>query len=111
MINSCDFFKCLSDQTRLYSILLILKEGELCVCELVEALGVSQPKVSRHLAQLRAYGLLKDQRKEQWVYYSLNSELDDWVNNILDTTYKANKAIIKPYRVKLKSMENRPCNK
>ncbi len=50
------FFKALADETRLRSLLLILQQGELCVCELTEALALSQPKISRHLAQLRTQG-------------------------------------------------------
>ncbi|WP_219013294.1 ArsR family transcriptional regulator, partial [Shewanella algae] len=41
------FFKALADETRLRSLLLILQQGELCVCELTEALALSQPKISR----------------------------------------------------------------
>ena len=47
-------FKCLADDTRVRTMLLITREGELCVCELTCALNESQPKVSRHLAQLRS---------------------------------------------------------
>jgi isochorismate hydrolase len=46
-------FKSLADETRARAVLLIVDQGELCVCELVCALGDSQPKISRHLAQLR----------------------------------------------------------
>jgi len=60
-------FKCLADATRMRSALLIVQEGELCVCELMCALNDSQPKISRHLAQLRSSGLLLDRRQGQWV--------------------------------------------
>ena len=52
------FFQLLSDDTRLRSLLLMQQMGELCVCELVHALSVIQPKVSRHLAALRDYGVV-----------------------------------------------------
>ncbi|MDX9688544.1 ArsR/SmtB family transcription factor, partial [Halopseudomonas formosensis] len=55
-------FKCLADETRIRLMLLITREEELCVCELTCALNESQPKVSRHLAQLRNCGLLEDRR-------------------------------------------------
>ncbi|RBP51150.1 metalloregulator ArsR/SmtB family transcription factor [Arenicella xantha] len=84
MINPSQLFKCLADETRLLATLLIYKEGELCVCELMEAMDDSQPKVSRHLAQLRACGLLTDRRQGQWVYYSLNSDLPEWAVGALD---------------------------
>jgi ArsR family transcriptional regulator len=78
LIDPTTLFKCLSDETRLLATLLIFKEGELCVCELMEAMGESQPKISRHLAQLRACGLLTDRRHGQWVYYSMNQDLPEW---------------------------------
>lgn len=68
-------FKCLADDTRVRLMLLIAREQELCVCELVCALQQSQPKISRHLAQLRTCGLLADRRQGQWVYYRLHPEL------------------------------------
>ncbi|SHL07373.1 transcriptional regulator, ArsR family [Halomonas caseinilytica] len=76
-------FKCLADETRLMLTLLIRQEGELCVCELTHALDESQPKVSRHLAQLRQCGLLVDRRDGQWVYYGIAPDLPDWTSAIL----------------------------
>ncbi len=71
-------FKCLADDTRLKTLLLIQQQGELCVCELTTALETSQPKVSRHLAQLRDCGLLNTRRDGQWIYYRLDEELPVW---------------------------------
>src|SRR5690606_12109290 len=68
-------FKALADETRARIVLLITHEQELCVCELTCALNQSQPKISRHLAQLRASGLLADRRQGQWVYYRLHPHL------------------------------------
>ena len=68
-------FKCLADETRTRLMLLIAAEGELCVCELTAALELSQPKISRHLAQLRTGGMLADRRQGQWVYYRLHPTL------------------------------------
>jgi len=79
-----ELFKALSDLTRLQSLLLIKQEHELCVCELMAALELSQPKISRHLALLREIGLLETERRGQWVYYRLSSQLDSWVLNILE---------------------------
>jgi len=77
------FFKCLSDETRLRCIALLQKQGKLCVFELTSALDLSQPKISRHLALLRQCGLLKDSREGQWVYYQINPKLPDWAFPIL----------------------------
>ena len=72
------FFKALSDLTRLRMLVLLNCEGELCVCELTHALGEIQPKVSRHLAQLREQGVVQDRRQGQWIYYRINSGLPAW---------------------------------
>jgi len=82
-MSPTQFFKCLSDDTRLRCITLLQKEGKLCVCELTTALALSQPKVSRHLASLRQCGLLQDSREGQWVFYQINPELPDWVFPLL----------------------------
>jgi len=68
-----DFFKLLSDSTRL-RILVLLSVKELCVCELCGILKLSQPKISRHLAKLRDQGLVTDAREGQWVFYHLNAK-------------------------------------
>ena len=108
MLEPVQFFKCLSDSTRLHATLLIFKEGELCVCELMEALGDSQPKISRHLSQLRSCGILDDVRRGQWVFYSIARSLPDWANEILDTTSRTNKEAMLVFQQNLKAMENRP---
>lgn len=72
------FFKALADDTRLRILMLIVAETELCVCELTEALGLSQPKISRHLRLLKDAGLLQDRRQGQWVYYRQAETLPDW---------------------------------
>ena len=72
------FFKALSDLTRLRMLVLLSSEGELCVCELTHALDAIQPKVSRHLAQLRELGVVLDRRQGQWIYYRLNPDLPAW---------------------------------
>lgn len=74
-----DFFKIMADPLRLSMILMLARQKELCVCDFVEITGMSQPKVSRHLAQLREYGLLLDRRDHRWVHYRLNSALPDWM--------------------------------
>lgn len=90
MITPPEVFKCLADETRARATLLIARLGELCVCELMCALNDSQPKISRHLAQLRSSGLLLDRRQGQWVYYRLNPDLPTWVNAVLQATLQAN---------------------
>ena len=66
-------FKALSDDTRL-SLLRLLLPGERCVCEIVDALDISQSRASRNLGILKTAGLVRDRRKGQWVYYSLDED-------------------------------------
>ena len=63
-------FRAFSDRTRL-RILHLLKGGESCVCDLVDVLGVAQPKVSRHLAYLRRARLVVVRQEGLWKYYGL----------------------------------------
>lgn len=107
-MNPTQLFKCLSDDTRLRILMLICAETELCVCELSTALDDIQPKISRHLAQLRANDLLLDRRQGQWIFYRLNSKLPAWVTQTLETTLKANVALIRKDKQRLSRMGDRP---
>jgi len=69
-------FKALADETRLQLMALMLCEGELCVCDCLQVLGVGQSKTSRHLRYLANAGLLDDRREAVWVYYRLATKLD-----------------------------------
>ncbi len=64
-------FKTLSEPVRLRIVYLLLESGELCVCDLVDTLGLSQSVVSRHLAYLRNNGLVFTRREGVWVYYRI----------------------------------------
>lgn len=68
-------FKALGDETRL-RIVALLTHGELCVCHLQAGLEVSQPNVSRHLAVLRAAGVVDARRDGSWIYYRLAEQAD-----------------------------------
>ncbi|CAI3924613.1 ArsR family (ArsR) (PDB:3F6V) [Commensalibacter communis] len=84
-MNQTDFFKCLSDPTRLQIIKMVISKNNICVCEFTEQLAFSQPKISRHLALLRTHAILLDRRQGQWVYYRLNPDLPIWAKEILTT--------------------------
>lgn len=107
-MHPSQFFKCLADDTRLRSLLLIDQEGELCVCELMQALAESQPKISRHLAQLRDAGLLQDRRQGQWVYYRIHADLPLWQQQVINQARHHNSAYLKPCLDALLVMGNRP---
>jgi len=68
-------FKALGDETRL-RIVALLSHGELCVCHLEDALGLSQPHVSRHLGILRMAGVVEHRREGSWVYYRVAPQGD-----------------------------------
>lgn len=65
--------KLLADKTRL-TIVKLLQEQDCCVCEFVEIFQVSQPSISQHLRKLRDSGIVKEERRGQWIFYSINTE-------------------------------------
>ena len=80
------------------------------MCELTTALALYQPKISRHLAPLRQYGLLQDSREKQWVYYQVNPELPVWVFSLLNEAVAAVQ-VTGSFNIdleRLQQMENRP---
>ena len=67
------FFKALADMTRL-RILGLLAAREMCVCEVMVALDLTQPTASHHLRILENVGLVKDRKEGKWVFYSLSEQ-------------------------------------
>ena len=114
LMKQTKFFQCLSDETRLRTLILFEEEIDLCVCELAHALDMPQPKISRHMAAMRDAGIVKSRRRAQWVFYSLNTEMAAWQKEIVVAAIKGNKddpiAIID--RTRLNQMHDRPerCN-
>ena len=100
-MNAHRFFHCLGEPTRLHAMLLLHALGELCVCELAAALDQPQPKVSRHLAQLRHCELLADERRGQWVYYRLHPGLPVWTLAVLEQSVEAESAALAAMRQRL----------
>lgn len=73
MINIVKMFRLLADETRV-RILMLLTQRELCVCQIMGVLGVSQPLVSRNLALLSNAGVLAERREGKLVFYSVKRE-------------------------------------
>jgi len=71
MEDLINIFKAFSDETRL-RILKLLEPGELCVCDIVAALDMTQPNVSFHLGVLKETGFIKDRRKGKWIHYGID---------------------------------------
>ncbi len=101
------FFKALSDLTRLRMLVLLRCEGELCVCELTYALDEIQPKISRHLALLRERGVVLDRRQGQWIYYRLDPDLPAWARDALKATSDGVNTQT-PFNEDLQSLRNMP---
>lgn len=109
-MKQTETFQVLSDETRLRALMLMQKEGRVCVCELVHALELSQPKISRHLATLRDSGLVVFSRQAQWIFYSINPDLEDWQRQVLAGAFAglADEHLIKSDSDRLRMMKNRP---
>jgi DNA-binding transcriptional ArsR family regulator len=79
------FLKVLADESRLQMLWLLFNHKELCVCDIMEALGITQSKASRHLATLRHAGLVTDRKAAAWSYYSVCPTEGDLERAVLDT--------------------------
>ncbi|MFQ5693244.1 MAG: ArsR/SmtB family transcription factor, partial [Nitrospinota bacterium] len=65
--------KALADETRV-RMLLSLRDGELCVCQIIELCGLAPSTVSKHMSILRQAGLVRGRKKGRWIYYRLAGE-------------------------------------
>ena len=118
MRDLLDVFKALGDETRL-RILKLLEDEALCVCEIMEVLGMIQSRVSRHLDILKRAGFLMARREKKWVVYTWNKErinpyhlylqelLRLWLND--DEQVKKDREMLK--RVKAMKLREREMNK
>lgn len=84
MANPTMILAALAEPTRLGAIRLLWDGREHCVCELMQQLGVSQSRMSRHMAQLKRAGLVTDRRDAQWVRYRRNPALPKSLARIVD---------------------------
>jgi len=73
----------LAEPTRLAAMRILWSGGEHCVCELMGVLDASQSRMSRHMATLKAAGLITDRRDRQWVRYRLNPDLPTEIHAVL----------------------------
>jgi ArsR family transcriptional regulator len=89
MRDLADTFKALSDETRLQIMALLLDNEELCVCDFVGALDLTQSKASRHLRYLFNAGLVEDRREGLWMHYRLSSRLTPQQKVLIDALANA----------------------
>ena len=101
------FYSALANEVRLRCLILLQKQGELCVCELTHALDLSQPMISRHLALLRDSGIVTDKRNGQWIYYQINRDLPNWMHEVLEITTQANEKKL-PFAADKRALSNMP---
>jgi ArsR family transcriptional regulator len=80
-------FRALGDETRV-RIMALLVHGELCVCHVEQALGLSQPNCSRQLGILKSAGIVDSRRDGTWVYYRIADQEHDSVKNVLHVLAK-----------------------
>jgi ArsR family transcriptional regulator len=73
LARAAQIFHALSDETRL-ALLDMLREGERCVCELQDALGAAQSRLSFHLRVLAEAGLVTGRKEGRWSYYTLDAD-------------------------------------
>lgn len=94
--------KLLGDKTRL-TMMKLMENQACCVCEFVEIFQMSQPSISQHLRKLKDLELVEEERKGQWVFYSINknNEYYPLIKIILDQLSSQNN--------KLKELERTTC--
>jgi ArsR family transcriptional regulator len=90
-------FHALSEETRL-SLLEQLKDGERCVCELTDAMKAGQSRLSFHLKVLKEAGLLLDRREGRWMYYSINPEAIEELEDVVARLKQAAKTAVSASR-------------
>jgi ArsR family transcriptional regulator len=82
---TADVFRALADPARVRIVNLLATSGEpVCVCHLIEPLGLTQPTVSHHLKKLTDAGLLERERRGRWAYFSLRSQAVERLAAVVD---------------------------
>ncbi|MDP3690731.1 helix-turn-helix transcriptional regulator [Bradyrhizobium sp.] len=83
-MNSIAIITALAEPVRLEALRMLWDGREHCVCELMQALGASQSRMSRHMAALKTAGLVADRRDAQWVRYRRAPDLPQAVATLID---------------------------
>jgi ArsR family transcriptional regulator len=96
MLTTSDVLKVLSDESR-RRILMLLRDQDLCVCEMVRALGLPQPTVSRHLMVMRNACIVETRRDGRFFFYRIDPRLPGWARNVIDA-FRDGAADEAPYR-------------
>ena len=83
MLEILNITKALSDENRVRA-LMMLADGELCVCQIIEMLGLAPSTVSKHMSILRQAGLVETRKEARWIYYRLADGEAQPVSEILN---------------------------
>jgi ArsR family transcriptional regulator len=82
--NLVKILKAISDESRLRILSMLKEKQNLCVCEIREIIGLSQPAISSHLRILENAGLINNSKDGKWINYRLNSDLGIKVREFLN---------------------------
>jgi len=85
--NMTKVLKALADEGRLRIVILLVGKKKLCVCEIKELIGLSQPTISSHLRLLENAGILESSKEGLWVNYSLNSNTSEGFRGLINLIY------------------------
>ena len=85
-IDHSAVFASLSNATRLRCLYLAARHDEVCVCEVVDALDIPQPTISKAFKVLKEAGLVTDRRDSNWIYYRINESMPRWMSAVVDAT-------------------------
>ena len=101
--NESNIFKALSEDIRL-RIIVILTDGELCVCDIMEVLSLPQSSVSRHMAKLKSSKLVIDRRDGKWVYYRLDAKINERIPSLTEILNQFRNR--NPYMTDIEQLQN-----
>ncbi|WP_438312507.1 ArsR/SmtB family transcription factor [Sporosarcina sp. FA9] len=92
--RASQLLKLLGDPTRL-TMMKLLQSHECCVCEFVEIFEMSQPAISQHLRKLRDIKVVNEERRGQWIFFSINKNHEDYpfIKSILEHLPEQNESI------------------
>lgn len=108
-------FKALSDETKLRIMKILQLRDELCVCEIMQALDISQSRASRNLGILKDADLVNDRRDGVWIYYSINkkktTEFNQTINELMGQWLKDDEIILADRERLSKAVKYSQCKK
>lgn len=91
LTKAVTLFHALSDETRL-ALIDQLSAGERCVCELTDAMKAGQSRLSFHLKVLKDAGLLLDRREGRWMYYAINPDAIEALEELVESLKRSAKS-------------------